>query len=194
MIERHELTSLLVVEPGSKPRVRVHAGPGWVAGEHGQDLEAQARVLCDQHGGTWREVDRVPGAHQAKCTKARCKWTTRVPAGRPLPEACERCGSGVEAKPLDEAGVVITYEQGKPPTESFHAEQAFRAAPQRTLTAAACAWARALGKERKRDVSTLCALLVENKRATRAELASLVSTHLAPQRAKATRARGAQRV
>lgn len=200
MIQRHELTATLVKEPGQRARLRVAAGPGWVEGEHGQDLEAQLKAFAADVGGTWKERSRVPAAELVRCTKPRCKGEATVLEGQTPPAQCERCARAkpdappvpVALEPIPDAGVVIVLEQTKPAPASFALEQAFRAAPQRSVAAAACVWARALGAERKRDVSTLCAKLVENKRATRGELELLVNSHFAPQRAKATRARGAQ--
>lgn len=203
MIEHNELSSVLIVEPGRPPRVRVHAGPGWVAGEHGQDVLKGAMLLCAQHGGVWEEVgEALPGAWLARCTRLKCKWTSRVLLGATRPERCEGCASKrpdadpvpVVLEPLAEAGVVLVFEQTEPPGKAWLAHQAFLLAPPRTVASAACAWACALLQELGVSESAARSVVAEHvaplKRAERAELEravlSCVEQHTPAKRSKSS--------
>lgn len=180
MIGRNDLTATIVTRPGERPRLRVLAGPGWVEGEHGQDLAEGLRQLTGVHMGDWVEVSRSPGAQVARCTKKACDWATRpIPHGRPTPTTCEACGAPAGLEAVADAGEVILLEQASAPTRAQRLEREFRAAKPQRRAAAARAWAQALCEERGVGADAAQGLLAQladkaQRKASPADLEQLV--------------------
>lgn len=200
MTERNELVGQLVPVAGGLPRFRAVAGPGWIAGDHGQDLTVGLEALTAPHGGTWELLTQEPAARVARCSAKACGWKTPpIPAHRAAPTKCETegCKGQVRLDVVPEAGLVIVLQQVTEPGKGWHAERAFRMAPAHKLVQAARTWAQAeLEEQGLTPMGTLQELLSGgHQKAKREELRELVLRGLAaaadaaPKKAKGKRAK-----